>query len=147
MSQSLSSLFEVSIDFDKSHLFFPTLISILIGVMLVWITVVNRHRLMAKFRGEQGGFSFWEEGADKFRLIATLVLVVAYFYLMDVVGQQFPNTGKGFLFTSIPFMFLLSIVYVHGITRRVLTIITLNSLIAPFAAWYLLGQVFGITLP
>lgn len=147
MSQSLSSLLEVSIDFDRSHLFFPTLISVLIGVMLVWIVVVNRHTLVAKLKGEQGGFAFWEPDADKFRLFATLVLVVAYFYLMDVVGQLFPNTGFGFLLTSIPFMFLLSIVYVHGITRRVLVVITLNSLIAPCAAWYLLGQLFGITLP
>lgn len=147
MGQQLHSLMEVSIDFEKSHLFFPTIILSLLGVLLVWIAIANHKMLLAKMKGEQGGFAFFVPGADKFRLFSTLILVTAYFYLMDVVGQMFPNTGLGFLLTSIPFVFLLSLVYAHGVTARVLLIISLNALIAPLCAWYVLGQLFGITLP
>ncbi|KEA63950.1 hypothetical protein ADIMK_1878 [Marinobacterium lacunae] len=76
-----------------------------------------------------------------------MVLVIVYFWSMDAVGQFFPNTGMGFLLTSIPFMLLLSLLYVHSLTRRVLLGIGLNSIIAPLAAWYVLGQLFAISLP
>ncbi|KEA64436.1 hypothetical protein ADIMK_1340 [Marinobacterium lacunae] len=66
---------------------------------------------------------------------------------MDAVGQLFPNTGMGFLLTSILFMLLLSLLYVHSLTRRVLLGIGLNSIIAPLVAWYVLGQLFAISLP
>jgi hypothetical protein len=45
------------------------------------------------------------------------------------------------------FIFALSLVYVHEVTRRVLLVITSNALIAPLAAWYVLGTLFNITLP
>lgn len=147
MSQTIKSLLEVSVDFETSHLIFPTIILSLLGIILVWMLIANHKLLMAKARGEQGGFAFFKPDADKFRLFATLVLVALYFYLMDVVGQQFPNTGYGFLFTSIPFIFLLSAVYAHRLDSRTLLIISLNAVIAPLCAWYVLGQLFSITLP
>jgi putative tricarboxylic transport membrane protein len=147
MSEFFSSLLEVSVDFETSHLIFPTIILSLLGFLSLWIVIANRKLLIAKAKGEQGGFAFFKPGADKFRLFATLALVAVYFYLMDVVGQQFPNTGYGFLFTSIPFIFLLSTVYAHQLDGKKLLIISLNAIIAPLCAWYVLGQLFSITLP
>ncbi len=147
MSQSLSSLLEVSIDFDQSHLFFPTLVITLTALMAIWLLLANFKRVAARVKSGDARLALLDQNADKLRFFGTLVLVVVYFWSMDVVGQLFPNTGMGFLLTSIPFMFLLSLLYVHGITRRVLLGIGLNSIIAPLAAWYLLGQLFAITLP
>ncbi len=147
MSQTITSLLEVSIDFDQSHLFFPQLVLGFLAGMLVLIIVLNYGRLVEIVKTRGAGLAFFEENADKFRLFSTLALVVAYFVAMDYVGQLFPNTGLGFLFCSMAFIFALSLVYVHEVTRRVLLVITSNALIAPLAAWYVLGTLFNITLP
>lgn len=147
MSQSISSMFEVSIDFDKSHLFFPTIVITLIALMALWIVAANAKQWVARVRSGELKLSPLAPDADKVRFFGTLVLVVIYFWSMDAVGQLYPNMGMGFLLTSIPFMFLLSLLYVHGITRRVLLAIGLNSIIAPVVVWYVLGQLFAISLP
>nr|WP_067293911.1 tripartite tricarboxylate transporter TctB family protein [Marinobacterium profundum] len=147
MSQTLTSLLEVSIDFDQSHLFFPRLVLGLLAGMLVLIVALNYGRLAEIVRTRGAGLAFFEANADKFRLFSTLALVIAYFVAMDYVGQLFPNTGLGFLFSSMAFMFSLSLVYVHEVTRRVLLVISSNALIAPLVAWYVLGTLFNITLP
>jgi len=147
MSQTIMSLLEVSIDFDQSHLFFPRLVIGLLVGMLLLLALVYRHRLVEIVRTRGAGLSFFEENADKFRLFSTLGLVVLYFIGMDYVGGLFPNTGLGFLLCSIVFIFLLSLVYVHEITRKVLITISCNALIAPLTAWIVLGKLFEITLP
>lgn len=147
MSQTIMSLLEVSIDFDQSHLFFPRLVLGLLAGMLVLLALVYRRRLAEIVRTRGAGLSFFEANADKFRLFSTLVLVVVYFLAMDYVGGLFPNTGLGFLLCSIAFIFALSLVYVHEISRRTLVIIGCNALIAPLTAWIVLGKLFEITLP
>lgn len=147
MSGTINSLLEVSIEFENSHLVFPTIIMYLLGIVLVVILLTNYKTLFAKLKGEQGGFRFFAPDADKFRLFSTLTLTTIYFYTMDIVGQQFPNTGYGFLFTSVVFVFLLSLLYAHRWNSKTLLAITLNAVIAPLCAWYVLGQLFSITLP
>jgi hypothetical protein len=66
---------------------------------------------------------------------------------MDYVGEFFPNTGLGFLIMSIPYMFLLSLLYAHHRNGRYLLKIVLNSVLAPIVAWYVLARLFSITLP
>lgn len=141
------SLLEVSIDFDQSHLFFPRLVLGLLAGMLVLLALVYRRRLAEIVSTRGAGMSFFVENADKFRLFSTLVLVVVYFMAMDYVGGLFPNTGLGFLLCSIVFIFLLSLVYAHELSRKVLFIIGCNALIAPLTAWIVLGKLFEITLP
>lgn len=143
----LSSLLEVSIDFDQSHLFFPRLILGLLVAMLVVIALVHRHRLLAIIRNPRQELHFYEESADKFRLFFTIGFVFVYLYAMDFVGGFFPNQGLGFLFCSILFIFVLSTVYAHERSRRVMTIISCNAVIGPLLAWYVLGKLFEITLP
>ncbi|UTW11492.1 tripartite tricarboxylate transporter TctB family protein [Marinobacterium rhizophilum] len=147
MSQTLTSLLEVSIDFDQSHLFFPRLVLVMLAGMLLLIAVLNRGRLAEIVRTRGANLAFFEANADKFRLFSTLVLIVVYFVSMDFVGQLFPNTGLGFLLCSIVFVALLSLVYVHEITRSVLLVIGCNALFAPLTVWYVLGSLFDITLP
>jgi len=147
MNSGLSSLLKVHIDFKQSHTFFPTIVSWVMGVLLAAIFVVyGIPYIRAVFRGERK-ISFSMRNIDTFRLLGTLFLTVVYFLSMDYVGGFFPNTGLGFLFMSVPFMFLLSLLYVHGLNRVKLLIMSLNAIIAPSIAWLVLAKMFRITLP
>ena len=97
-------------------------------------------------RGEKA-LPFTTDHFDKMRFFGTIVLTIAYFLSMDYVGTFFPNMGLGFLLMSIPFMFLLSLLYVHDLGRRKFLMISLNSIISPGVAWYVLANMFNISLP
>lgn len=154
-----TALLDVKIDFEQSHLFFPQIIHwillILAGMILIRYVPAcyNRYKqanraLETKGKADDPTSTKTPKGSiDWLRLGGTLVLTVVYFTLMDSVGTFFPNMGLGFLLMSIPFMFLLSLLYVHNASRRQLITITLSSLISPTVAWYLLAQVFNISLP
>lgn len=105
MENSFLSLLSVKIDFAKSHTFFPTIIIWILFILLALIFIFNGiPYLRSLFRGEIS-LNFSLEHVDKIRLPGTLILIVAYFMLMDYVGAFFPNMGYGFLFVSIPFIF------------------------------------------
>ena len=148
-----SSLLKVSIDFSQSHLFFPHIIHwiLLILAGLIILTegpkALRKMRDRAEERKSANGTEPAHKKVDWSRLLGMLVLTVLYFYLMEPVGEFFPNTGFGFLFASIPFMFLLSLLFVHEPVRRDFITITLSSIISPTVAWYVLAQMFNITLP
>ena len=147
MNQSLSSLFDITIDFDQSHLFFPRIVIALLAVLLLWIVSSNAGRIQAALTGKGNKFRFFEPNADQFRLLATLILIPLYFVAMDQIGQLIPNMGMGFLLSSIPFMFLLSLAYLHQRTYRLIMLIAANTIVAPLFVWFLLGQIFNISLP
>lgn len=142
-----SSLLKVDIDFEQSHLFFPNLIHWLLLILAVMILLVHGPKVIRKLRAGSVSFKAGKDPVDWMRLIGTIVLTVIYFSFMDTVGEFFPNMGLGFLLMSIPFMFLLSMLYVHDANRRQITTIALSSILSPTVAWYLLAQVFNITLP
>jgi len=147
MDKGLSSLFKVSINFKESHTFFPTIVVWVLLFLLLLIFLIHGIPYLRDLRSGKRKLTFSLAHMDKLRFGGTLVLTVAYFLLMDYVGTFFPNMGLGFLFVSIPFMFLLSLLYVHDINRRKLLAICLNALIAPTVAWYVLAQLFNISLP
>lgn len=147
MPKWLSALPKVKVNFSQSHLLFPTIIStILVLLLLVILVVYGIPCLRAIRRGERTWLGS-VKGLDKLRFFGTIVLTIAYFLSMDYVGDFFPNMGYGFLFMSMPFIFLLSLLCVHGLTRRKLLALSLNALIAPAVAWYVLAQLFNISLP
>ncbi len=143
----LASLFAVKIDFAESHTFFPTIVLWVMVFLLVLIFITNGIPYLRALSSGKKQLNFSVAHLDKFRLIGTLALTIVYFLLMEYVGTLFPNTGYGFLIVSIPFLFLLSMLYVHDITRRKIVIILLNSSIAPGIAWFVLARMFNITLP
>ena len=147
MENGFLSLFDVTIDFEQSHLFFPRIITWVLLIMLGIILIKERRAIMPGLQ-RAGKAVFSKEGDfDRLRFFGTLVLTTAYFYLMYVVGGMFPNTGYGFLLMSMPFIFLLSLLFVGARTRRNVMIILANAVIAPGLAWYVLSQLFNITLP
>nr|WP_319390334.1 tripartite tricarboxylate transporter TctB family protein [uncultured Cohaesibacter sp.] len=142
-----NSLFKVSIDFSQSHLFFPHIIHWILLILAVLIALTSGPKLLRQMREKKKDDKQTGTPTDWVRLLGTLVLTIIYFSLMETVGDLFPNTGFGFLFTSIPFMFLLSVLFVHQPGRREFVTITLSSIISPAVAWYVLAQMFNITLP
>nr|WP_321458290.1 tripartite tricarboxylate transporter TctB family protein [uncultured Cohaesibacter sp.] len=142
-----NSLFKVSIDFSQSHLFFPNIIHWILLILAVLILLTSGPDILRKLREKTKDKKQQRKPVDWVRLLGSLVLTIIYFSLMETVGDFFPNTGFGFLFTSIPFMFLLSTLYVHAPGRREFITITLSSIISPTVAWYVLAQMFNITLP
>lgn len=147
MGSGFAHLFDVHIKFNESHLFFPTIVEWVLVVLLGAIVVVYGPAFVRDVRSGKRNLSFRGADFDKLRFFGTIVLTIVYFQSMDVVGQFFPNQGLGFLIMSIPFMFILSVLYVHGITRLRLAIIGLNALILPSIAWYTLENLFNISLP
>lgn len=147
MENSSSSLLSIKINFDQSHLFFPTIVIWTLAILFVLILIFNGIPLLRSFLKGKRTVNLSLEHIDKIRLPGTLILTVLYFLLMDYVGSFYPNMGYGFLFVSIPFIFFVSVLYVYDINRKKLVAITLNSIIAPTLSWFLLAKLFNITLP
>ncbi|PWV98062.1 tripartite tricarboxylate transporter TctB family protein [Hoeflea marina] len=138
-----SSIFDVTIDFSRSHLIFPTMMAILLCILGLAILATRWRGIAASLRSD----GHWPSGIDQPRFFGTLVLILVYFLAMPVVGGLFPNRGFGFLLCSAPFMFALSVLYMHGRDTRKLGIAFLSALIATTLIWYLMASVFNLTLP
>ncbi|MDP2700339.1 tripartite tricarboxylate transporter TctB family protein [Thalassospira sp.] len=140
---SFSSLLDVSIDFDTSHLVFPTLIAAVLVILLVAIAATNWRVIVSAV----GATPTWPAGIDHMRFFGTLIATVIYFIAMPAVGNLYPNTGLGFYICSIVYLFGLGALYLHKRDRRHLTIVTLNALIAPSLVWFILSEIFNLSLP
>jgi len=142
-----SGLFTVTIDFERSHLFFPQIIHWLLLIFVLLILATQGVPYLREVRAGTKSLPFTSGHFDSLRFFGTIVLTIAYFLSMQYVGEFFPNTGLGFLLMSIPYMFALSWLYLHRRDRRHVMATTINALLAPIIAWYVLAQLFGITLP
>lgn len=147
MENSMLSFLDVTIDFEQSHLFFPRIITWTLLIMLGLILLRERKALWPNLKRAGQAVLTRKGEFDRIRFFGTLILTTGYFYSMYVVGNMFPNTGYGFLLMSMPFIFLLSLLYVDDKSRRNVMIIFSNAVIAPGLAWYVFAQVFNITLP
>lgn len=145
MSDWFSSLNTVVIDFDTSHLFFPRIVISLLLILGLVIVVSYFRPVMQAIRA--GRYQFFVKNADFFRLLMTFALIPAYFWGMDAVGALLPNMGLGFLLASIPFVFLMSMLYCHDMTRRNLIIIVSNAVITPTFVWGVLYHLFAVSMP
>lgn len=147
MGSDLKQLFDVHIEFSRSHLVFPAIIGWVLVVLFGAIVVVYGPGLVREFRSGKRSLSLSGGDFDKFRFLATIALTIAYFQSMDLVGAFFPNKGYGFLIMSIPATALFSLLYVHGLTVRKLVVIGLNAVILPSLVWYILKVLFRVSLP
>lgn len=144
---NISELLEVKIEFSQSHLFFPQIVHWLLLIMAVLILLFEALPYLREVRAGRKQLPFVGDSFDHLRFFGTLVLTLAYFLLMPLVGGFFPNTGLGFLLMSIPYIFLLSLLYQHTRDRHHLLLTTINAIAAPVIAWYVLAKMFAITLP
>lgn len=139
----MSELMRVTVDFDRSHLIFPTLIGVILVLLGLAILLTHRHAIAGS--GAMWGRIF--TGMDKTRFLGTLALSVIYFLLMVPVGNIWPNTGLGFLICSIPFVALISMLYMHERGARALLPVVIVSVLAPTIVWWLFTYIFALTLP
>lgn len=144
---AFSDLFKVHIEFNQSHLFFPRIVEWTLLGLLLAIAVVHGPELLAQWRNGavKSRLSQWQ--VDKRRLFGCLALTAVYFIAMEPVGRLYPNSGIGFLLTSIAYGFALSWLFVHGINRRKIFLMAMSSVITPFLVWLVFSHLFKITLP
>ena len=133
----------ITIDFETSHLVFPTVIGVILATLGLAILIRDRRRIAAA-----GGY--WRETLhwmDKKRFFGTLALTLIYFSLMVPVGNIWPNTGYGFLFSSIPFVFLSGLLFMHERTLRALIPLAIVAIVGPTFVWWLFTYPLFLTLP
>lgn len=134
---------KVTIDFDTSHLLFPSLIAIVLGALGLAILIRDWRRIAASAH-------YWRDvltRMDKVRFVGTLLLMLVYFFLMVPVGDVWPNTGMGFLVCSIPFVFLTGCLFMHERNVRSMIPVVLTALIGPTFVWWLFTYPLFLTLP
>lgn len=139
----MESLTQVTIDFDTSHLVFPRIIAIVVGLLGLMILIRDRARIAQAPQTWRVTFS----EMDKPRFFGTIGLTLIYFALMVPVGNIWPNTGMGFLICSVPFVFGIGVLYLHERSLRDLIPVAILAVVAPPLAWWLFYSVFFLTLP
>jgi hypothetical protein len=131
------------------------------GILAILLLIMGlQHLFKCKKEGRPifnvKGYRFFVENWDKFRLLGTLILLVAYFPAMELIG---------FLPASILFVFLFNVLFcgvkqlasipVAFKTRKFwsnpdfksLLISLIISVVSSVLVWFIFGQVFKITLP
>ncbi|MBT0959552.1 tripartite tricarboxylate transporter TctB family protein [Denitromonas iodatirespirans] len=145
--EKISDFFKVRIDFDQSHLFFPTIVEWVLVVLMLAIVVTHGRHWVARWRETPLGARIRAWEIDKRRLFGCLTLTPVYFAVMEPVGTIYPNTGVGFLLTSYVYGFALSWLFVHDNNRRKTLLMALNALVTPTVVWFVFAHIFRITLP
>lgn len=140
---NFQSLLKVKVDFATSHLIFPHIIEVILALLLIAIVMVRWRQIAAAVSGGP----IWPLGIDHARFFGTIAGTIVYFLAMPEVGDQFPNTGLGFLFCSIPYVLGLSLLYLRDRISRHLIYAALNAVIAPTIVWYVMSNLFNISLP
>ncbi len=145
--EKISDLLRVEVDFSQSHLLFPSIIEWVLAGLLLAIVFVHGRELVVQWRQVSlwARLRNWE--FDKRRLLGCLLLTPIYFTLMEPVGRLYPNTGIGFLLTSMVYGFALSWLFVRDNSRRKMLLMGLNAVITPTAVWFVFSYIFRITLP
>lgn len=134
---------QVTIDFETSHLIFPTIIGIVLNLLFFTIVIRDWSRIA-------GSGTYWREAfanMDKVRFFGTLVLTLIYFGLMVPVGNIWPNTGLGFLICSVPYVFAVGLLYLHELGLRNMIPVAIMAAVAPPLAWWLFSYIFFLSLP
>ena len=132
----------INLVYSTQHWIFPTIIiAILVLLGLGIIVAEGRARMKAG-----GGFfakpgRFFEENYDKVKLWGCLVLMVAYFALLNVIG---------FTVCSIVFVFLFNTLFAgpdRMKDKKYHLVSLVISLVSVLLVSILFGTVFNITLP
>ncbi len=139
----MGELTKVTIDFQSSHLIFPSIIGI--SLLLLGLAIIA-----TRWRSIAGAGAFWSQtlrDMDKARFFGGIGLTLVYFLLMLPVGDLWPNTGMGFLLCSVPYLALIGYLFLHERRGANLVALAIVSVIAPLLIWWIFSQVFFLTLP
>lgn len=139
----MGDLTKVTIDFEQSHLLFPKLVAVVLGLLLLAIVVRDRKRILNAGQMWRNTFFYM----DKVRFFGALALTLLYFSLMVPIGNIWPNTGMGFLICSIPFVFGTGFLFMHERPKRALLTLAIIAVCGPSFVWWLFTYPFFLTLP
>ncbi|WP_105567210.1 tripartite tricarboxylate transporter TctB family protein [Microbacterium halophytorum] len=135
-------LLTLDIPFDSYHLVFPYAIGGILVLLLVAMGIQKLISLVVNRAGKRGEprerRRFFDAGFDWKKLFGTLVLAIAYVFLLDPLG---------FLISSILFIAAVSFVLRPVFTPRAIIGVALNAILTPTIIWFVFGQLFDITLP
>lgn len=139
----MGDLTKVTVDFERSHLVFPTIIACVLAMLGIAILIRDRRRIVASG-------AYWAEvfgKMDKVRFFGTIALTLVYFSLMVPIGNIWPNTGMGFLLCSVPFVFLSGVLFLHHRNVRSILTIAIVAVVSPTLVWWFFTELFFLTLP
>ncbi|WP_118134491.1 tripartite tricarboxylate transporter TctB family protein [Oceanicella sp. SM1341] len=139
----MGDLTRVTIDFETSHLVFPILIAIILGLLGLAIAIRDRARIAA-------AVPYWRRtlaAMDKPRFLGTIALTLVYFSAMVPVGDIWPNTGLGFLLCSIPYILATGLLFMHERRPRQVLPLVVVALAGPVFVWWLFTYPLFLTLP
>ena len=150
----MGDLFRLSYKYSTSHLVFPRIIG---GILvLLAVTLLIQRALRCRREGKPfvdlKGWRLFRKGYSKVKFWGSLLILIAYFYLLD---------KWHFLPASLIFIFLLNLLYdgsvsvpallgkAEGPAIRWQPLLSSMLITAAFSfgVWYLFGSVFNITLP
>lgn len=150
----MSELFKLNYKYSTSHLVVPQIVG---GILILLAIILLAQRAMrCKKEGKPfvdfKGWRLFEKGYSKLKFWGSLIILAAYFLLLDIIH---------FLPASLIFIFLLNILYDGSISIPALLgkaegpVIRWKPLLSSAAitvvfsvgVWYLFGSVFNITLP
>lgn len=138
----MSNFHTLDIDFSSYHLVFPYAIGTLLVVLLLAMGIKRAVSAVSARSAESDAakaqFRFFDAGFDWKKLFGTLACTVAYVLLLDPLG---------FLFSSVLFIFVISLVFKPKFTPRALIGPAANAVLTPLVLWLVFGQMFDITLP
>lgn len=139
-------LLTITVDFATSHWYFPKIIIGILIILGIGMAIVHLPRKIKAVKSEHK-VGFFVENYDKVKLYGSIALIAAYFKAMEIVGAMFPNMGYGFLFCSIVFIFVASVLFLRKPTKRQWIVLIVNSIVTPVFVWYVFGVLFFISLP
>ncbi|MEW9110147.1 tripartite tricarboxylate transporter TctB family protein [Cytobacillus gottheilii] len=133
----MKDLLTIDMTFSEYHLIFPRIV---LGILVILLIVLLLTHLAKRLKDRNFTFKpkFFKEGYDKKKFFGTIILLVSYVFLLEIIG---------FLASSILFMFLIMLLFIGNMKRKSIIFSVLNSVVTSFAIWYLFGTVFNITLP
>lgn len=138
----MGDLFRIDVVYSTQHWIFPTIIIsilVLLGIAIIVTEGVGRIKAGKGFLAKPG--RFFAENYDKVKLWGCVILMVAYFFLLDKIG---------FTVCSIIFVFLFNTLFagpdrMKNVKYHLVSL--LISVVSVLLVSILFGTVFDITLP
>lgn len=134
-------MFKIDVVYSTQHWIFPAIaigILLVLGAIILVMEGVSRVKAGGKVISFSG--SFFEENYDKIKLFGVLVLLVAYFFLLNKIG---------FTVCSIIFVFLFNTLFggKEGLNKKYIINSVIISVVATLLISTMFGTVFNISLP
>lgn len=128
----------INVVYSTEHLIVPRIITGIIIILALAIIILEGR---ARQKSGQGFFvkpeKFFKTDADFAKLFGSLVLFIAYIFLIDLLG---------FTLTSIVFVFLFNVLYA-GFEKKSIIISAIIAIVASLLISIAFGVIFQITLP